>query len=82
MTLKKWLYFEWFAKELQYDLFSFLGLDYWLDNLMCQVPEVLMCYHLDGIVQKVCYFTFLYKFSLHRKVGKSIMEARINELLN
>ena len=20
---------------------------------MCQVPEVLMCYHLDGIVQKV-----------------------------
>lgn len=28
------------------------GLDYWLDNLMCQVPEVLMCYHLDGIVQK------------------------------
>lgn len=28
------------------------GLDYWLDNLMCSVPEVLMCYHLDGIVQK------------------------------
>ena len=28
------------------------GLDYWLDNLMCQVPEVVMCYHLDGIVQK------------------------------
>ena len=28
------------------------GLDYWLDNLMCQVPEVLMCYHLDGLVQK------------------------------
>jgi len=28
------------------------GLDYWLDNLMCQVPEVLMCYHLDGIVQR------------------------------
>ena len=28
------------------------GLDYWLDNLMCQVPEVLMCFHLDGIVQK------------------------------
>ncbi len=28
------------------------GLDYWLDNLMCQVPEVLMCYHLNGIVQK------------------------------
>ncbi|KAL0861106.1 hypothetical protein ABMA27_009607 [Loxostege sticticalis] len=28
------------------------GIDYWLDNLMCNVPEVLMCYHLDGIVQK------------------------------
>ncbi|KAM3959812.1 LOW QUALITY PROTEIN: erythroid differentiation-related factor 1 [Aphomia sociella] len=28
------------------------GLDYWLDNLMCNVPEVLMCYHLNGIVQK------------------------------
>jgi len=28
------------------------GLDYWLDNLMCQVPEVVMCYHLDGLVQK------------------------------
>lgn len=28
------------------------GLDYWLDNLMCNVPEVVMCYHLNGIVQK------------------------------
>ena len=28
------------------------GLDYWLDNLMCNVPEVLMCYHIDGMVQK------------------------------
>lgn len=28
------------------------GIDYWLDNLMCNVPEVVMCYHLDGIVQK------------------------------
>lgn len=28
------------------------GIDYWLDNLMCNVPEVLMCYHLDGIVQR------------------------------
>lgn len=23
-----------------------------LDNLMCNVPEVVMCYHLDGLVQK------------------------------
>ena len=28
------------------------GLDYWLDNLMCNVPEVCMCFHIDGIVQK------------------------------
>lgn len=28
------------------------GIDYWLDNLMCNVPEVAMCFHLDGIVQK------------------------------
>ena len=27
------------------------GLDYWLDNLMCNVPELAMCYHLNGIVQ-------------------------------
>lgn len=27
------------------------GLDYWLDNLMCQVPEVLMCFHDEGIVK-------------------------------
>lgn len=28
------------------------GIDYWLDNLMSNVPEVVMCYHLNGIVQK------------------------------
>lgn len=28
------------------------GIDTWLDGLMCNVPEVLMCYHLNGIVQK------------------------------
>jgi hypothetical protein len=28
------------------------GIDYWLDNLMCNVPEVVMCFHVDGIVQK------------------------------
>nr|CAH7736010.1 unnamed protein product [Callosobruchus chinensis] len=28
------------------------GIDYWLDNLMSNVPEVIMCYHLNGIVQK------------------------------
>lgn len=28
------------------------GIDFWLDNLMCNVPEIFMCYHLNGIVQK------------------------------
>lgn len=28
------------------------GIDYWLDNLMSNVPEVVMCYHLNGIVKK------------------------------
>lgn len=28
------------------------GLDYWLDNLMCNVPEIVMCYHLDGVVKR------------------------------
>lgn len=27
------------------------GLDYWLDNLMCNVPEVAMCYHDNGFVK-------------------------------
>lgn len=27
------------------------GIDYWLDNLMCNVPEVIMCFHVNGIVQ-------------------------------
>jgi len=29
------------------------GIDHWLDNLMCNVPELAMCYHDNGIVQ-VC----------------------------
>ncbi|XP_074643742.1 erythroid differentiation-related factor 1-like [Tubulanus polymorphus] len=28
------------------------GLDFWLDNLMCNVPELAMCYHVNGIVQR------------------------------
>lgn len=29
------------------------GLDYWLDNLMCNVPEVAMCFHINGIVKVI-----------------------------
>ncbi|KAK2706432.1 erythroid differentiation-related factor 1-like [Artemia franciscana] len=28
------------------------GMDYWLDNLMCNVPEVVMCCHLGGLVKQ------------------------------
>ena len=28
------------------------GLDYWLDNLMFNVPEVAMCFHSAGVIQK------------------------------
>ena len=38
--------------DMQKSINVLTGLDYWLDNLMCQVPEVLMCFHQDGIVQK------------------------------
>ena len=46
------------------------GLDYWLDNLMCNVPQVAMCYHLNGIVKVsdiyvcMCVCVYLY-FYLH-----------------
>jgi hypothetical protein len=32
------------------------GIDYWLDNLICNVPELAMCYHDNGIVQVCCHF--------------------------
>eukprot|EP00102_Acyrthosiphon_pisum_P019007 XP_016656217.1 PREDICTED: uncharacterized protein LOC100569960 [Acyrthosiphon pisum] len=28
------------------------GIDYWLDNLMCDIPETELCYHINGYVQK------------------------------
>ncbi|XP_066210931.1 erythroid differentiation-related factor 1 isoform X2 [Saccopteryx leptura] len=28
------------------------GIDCWLDNLICNVPELVMCFHVNGIVQK------------------------------
>jgi len=27
------------------------GIDYWLDNLVCNVNELLMCNHLNGIIK-------------------------------
>jgi hypothetical protein len=34
------------------------GIDYWLDNLICNVPELAMCYHDNGIVQVCRHFYF------------------------
>ncbi|CAG2186347.1 unnamed protein product [Mytilus edulis] len=39
-------------RDMQTPINVLTGLDYWLDNLMSSVPEVAMCYHLNGIVQK------------------------------
>uniref|UniRef100_A0A1B6CP20 Erythroid differentiation-related factor 1 n=1 Tax=Clastoptera arizonana TaxID=38151 RepID=A0A1B6CP20_9HEMI len=39
-------------KDMNKPISVLTGIDYWLDNLMCNVPEVVMCYHLDGIVQR------------------------------
>ncbi|KAL7647354.1 UNVERIFIED_CONTAM: hypothetical protein RMT77_000950 [Armadillidium vulgare] len=39
-------------KEMDKPINILTGIDYWLDNLMCNVPEVVMCYHQNGIVQK------------------------------
>ena len=38
-------------RDMQTPINVLTGLDYWLDNLMSNVPEVAMCYHLNGIVQ-------------------------------
>ena len=38
------------------------GLDYWLDNLMCNVPELAMCYHLNGIVKVGCVLKTLRRY--------------------
>lgn len=42
----------WFiCRDMNTPINVLTGLDYWLDNLMCNVPEVAMCFHVDGIVQ-------------------------------
>ena len=38
-------------REVDSPITVLTGLDYWLDNLMCNVPEIAMCYHQGGFVQ-------------------------------
>ena len=40
-------------KDMDKPITVLTGLDCWLDNLMCNVPEVLMYYHINGVVQHV-----------------------------
>lgn len=37
---------------IDYDKNVLITIDYWLNNLMCDVPQINICYHLQGIVQK------------------------------
>lgn len=39
------------SREMDKPINVLTGIDCWLDNLMCNVPELAMCYHVDGIVQ-------------------------------
>ncbi|OXB62956.1 hypothetical protein ASZ78_014968 [Callipepla squamata] len=35
------------------------GIDYWLDNLICNVPELVMCFHVNGIVQIIASANYM-----------------------
>ncbi|NWU94141.1 EDRF1 factor, partial [Upupa epops] len=41
------------------------GIDYWLDNLICNVPELVMCFHVNGIVQ-VGFYICMNIFALQK----------------
>lgn len=46
------------------------GIDYWLDNLMCNVPELAMCYHDNGIVQvglQCCIISSVYYHEIYEE---------------
>lgn len=45
------LFFFAFFRDNNKPINILTGIDYWLDNLMCNVPELVMCFHVNGIVQ-------------------------------
>lgn len=53
------------------------GIDYWLDNLMSNVPEVVMCFHLDGIVQK---YELVKTEELPQRVGSNFSAKVIRDV--
>lgn len=50
------------------------GIDYWLDNLICNVPELVMCFHVNGIVQVRYRVSFL---TSQEQVGAESTSARV-----
>lgn len=52
------------------------GIDYWLDNLMCNVPELVMCFHVNGIVQ-VNYSSLVCLFVFATSDGRSVVNFEI-----
>lgn len=51
MILMKLRLFFYITRDMKKPVTVLTGMDYWLDNLMCNVPELAMCFHVDGIVQ-------------------------------
>ncbi|XP_026807422.1 erythroid differentiation-related factor 1-like [Rhopalosiphum maidis] len=39
-------------RDMSKSLSVLTGIDYWLENLMNDIPEIEFCYHINGIVQK------------------------------
>lgn len=52
--------YQYAYRDMKKPITVLTGLDYWLDNLMCNVPELAMCFHLDGIVQVSCVRYYMY----------------------
>lgn len=40
------------------------GIDYWLDNLMCNVPELAMVYHVNGVIKAFSFASLLISLQL------------------
>ena len=45
-----------FCSDMAQRIDVLTGIDYWLDNLMCGVPDLVMCFHLNGVVKVCCNF--------------------------
>ncbi|MBW01005.1 Erythroid differentiation-related factor 1, partial [Eschrichtius robustus] len=57
------------------------GIDYWLDNLICNVPELVMCFHVNGIVQIIASANYMLSelFQLDEPKKEESSESPLNE---